>query len=181
MTSQLSSKQLLILPIVLIQAPDHSGEPIGMVSDGGMLAWFDSYAKGSPTFRQYLANPLQPLSLPSVHIYSSVVASVSSAPLLDAMKLMSEEGVSSVAVLDDETGALLSAVSVTDVGKVSIRLLTRWSRTNLYQMVVPSQSNQILGTPLNQFISMIKAHHGWVDGADRFPGTRNIFLTCNND
>lgn len=35
------------------------------------------------------------------------------------MKLMSEEGVSSVAVIDDESGALLSAVSVTDIGKVT--------------------------------------------------------------
>lgn len=138
---------------VLIQAPDHSGEPMGMVSDRGMLAWFDSYAKATPSFKQYLQNPMQPLSLPSLHIYASVVASVSSASLLDAMKLMSGEGVSSVAVLDDENAALLSAVSVTDVGK----------------MVVPSQSNQILGTPLHQFISMVKAHHGWVDGADRYP------------
>ena len=34
------------------------------------------------------------------------------------MKLMSDEGVSSVAVLDGDSGALLSAVSVTDIGKV---------------------------------------------------------------
>jgi CBS domain-containing protein len=31
---------------------------------------------------------------------------------------MSEEGVSSVAVIDEEKGALLSAISVTDIGKV---------------------------------------------------------------
>ena len=36
------------------------------------------------------------------------------------MLLMSEEGVSSVAVMDDLTGQLLSAVSVTDVGKVCL-------------------------------------------------------------
>lgn len=35
------------------------------------------------------------------------------------MKLMSDGGVSSVAVVDDETGQLLSAVSATDIGKVS--------------------------------------------------------------
>lgn len=39
------------------------------------------------------------------------------------MKLMSEEGVSSIAVLDGETSALLSAVSVTDIGKVCIQTL----------------------------------------------------------
>lgn len=34
------------------------------------------------------------------------------------MKLMSEEGVGSVAVVNEETGALLSAISVTDIAKV---------------------------------------------------------------
>ena len=34
------------------------------------------------------------------------------------MKLMSEEGVSSIAVVDGHSGNLLSAVTVTDVGKV---------------------------------------------------------------
>ena len=35
---------------------------------------------------------------------------------------MSEEGVSSVAVVEGETGALLSAVSVTDIGKAGARM-----------------------------------------------------------
>lgn len=37
------------------------------------------------------------------------------------MMLMSEEGVSSIAVLDEESSALLSAVSVTDIGKVRLQ------------------------------------------------------------
>jgi len=69
------------------------------------------------------------------------------------MKLMSEEGVSSVAVVEEETGNLLSAVSVTDIGKI----------------VVPSQSNQILSTPLHQFIAQIKEPEGSTEGEDRFP------------
>jgi len=89
-----------------------------MVSDRGLLAWFGTYAKSNPAFLQYLGNAIQPLSLPSMQLFTSVVAAPSSATVLDAMKLMSEEGVSSIAVLDDETGALLSAVSVTDFGKV---------------------------------------------------------------
>ena len=69
---------------------------------------------------QFLSNPLHSLSLPSLNIYSAVVASTSSGSVLDAMKLMSEEGVSSVAVVEEETGNLLSAVSVTDIGKVRV-------------------------------------------------------------
>ena len=51
-------------------------------------------------------------------MYSSVVATSSTAQVLDVMRLMSEQGVSSVAVIDEDSGTLLSAVSVTDVGKV---------------------------------------------------------------
>lgn len=38
------------------------------------------------------------------------------------------------------------------------------------QALVPSQNNQILGIPLTQFISMIKASDGSTDGVDRYPG-----------
>jgi CBS domain-containing protein len=71
---------------------------------------------------QLLSNSLHSLSLPSLNIYSSVVATTSKSTVLDAMKLMSEQGVSSVAVVEEETGILLSAVSVTDIGKVSLKL-----------------------------------------------------------
>ncbi|EAU89652.2 hypothetical protein CC1G_02541 [Coprinopsis cinerea okayama7 len=102
---------------VLIRGKSEDVDCLGIVSDRGLLAWFASFAKSTPSFRDYLANPAHSLSLPSFNAYGSVVATTSSASTLDAMKLMSEEGVSSVAVLDDETGALLSTVSVTDVGK----------------------------------------------------------------
>jgi CBS domain-containing protein len=83
----------------------------------------------------------------------AVIAAMSSASILDAMKLMSEQGVSSVAILEENSGTLLSAVSVTDIGKI----------------VVPSESNQILATPLHYFISQIKEPDGLTDGADKYP------------
>ncbi|TFK73512.1 hypothetical protein BDN72DRAFT_761572 [Pluteus cervinus] len=138
---------------VLIQAPSPSTEFLGMVSDRGLLDWFSLYVSESPSFRAYLSNPLNSHALPSVNIYDSIISSLSTATVLDAMKLMSEEGVSSIAVLDDETHYLLSAVSVTDIGKI----------------VVPAQSNQILATSLHAFISHIKEADGSEDGADKFP------------
>jgi predicted transcriptional regulator len=93
-----------------------------MVSDRQLLSWFSSFAEQMPSFMQFLSNSLHSLSLPSLNIYSSVVAATASKTVLDAMKLMSEEGVSSVAVLDEETGNLLSAVSVTDIGKVGTKI-----------------------------------------------------------
>ncbi|KAG5732354.1 Protein SDS23 [Termitomyces sp. T112] len=129
------------------------GDFDGYVSDRGLLAWFASYAAKTPSLQSYLSNPLHSLSLPSLNIYAAVIGTTSSSKVLDAMRLMSEEGVSSVAVVDDETGALLSAVSVTDIGKI----------------VVPSQSKHVLFTPLHQFISHIKEADGSTDGADKYP------------
>ncbi|KAF7316365.1 hypothetical protein MIND_00155300 [Mycena indigotica] len=122
---------------------------LGIVSDKRLLTWFSEYEPVA----NFLATPLSMLQLPSLHLFSMVVTATSNSTVLDAMRLMSEEGVSSVAVLDIETSVLLSAVSVTDVGRI----------------VVPSQSNQILSTPLQQFVALIKAPHGSTDGADRYP------------
>ncbi|KAJ6495294.1 hypothetical protein C8R45DRAFT_866502 [Mycena sanguinolenta] len=135
---------------VLIRSSDPSSGPfLGIVSDRRLLTWFAEYTP----MAAFLETPLHSLSLPSLHLFSAVVTATSSASVLDAMRLMSEEGVSSVAVLDDDSRALLSAVSVTDVGRI----------------VVPSQSKQILSTPLHQFIALIKAPDGSTDGADRYP------------
>lgn len=89
-----------------------------MVSDRHLLAWFASYATRTPSLQKFLQNTLHSLSLPSLSIYTAVIASTANSTVLDAMRLMSEEGVSSIAVLDYEQGTLLSAVSVTDIGKV---------------------------------------------------------------
>ncbi|KAJ7461831.1 hypothetical protein B0H11DRAFT_2056233 [Mycena galericulata] len=132
---------------VLIRSPD--GTFIGIVSDRRLLTWFAEYAP----IASFLETPLYSLWLPSLHLFSAVVTATSNSSVLDAMRLMSEEGVSSVAVLDDESGVLLSAVSVTDIGRI----------------VVPSQSNQILSTPLNQFVALIKEPDGSTDGVDRYP------------
>ncbi|KAH7909620.1 hypothetical protein BJ138DRAFT_1154876 [Hygrophoropsis aurantiaca] len=138
---------------VLIRAPAPSEAHIGIVSDRRLLSWFSDFAQRTPSFQNYLSNSLYMLHLPSLHMYVSVVAATASDQVLDAMRLMSEQGVSSVAVVDEELGTLLSAVSVTDIGKI----------------VVPSQSNQILSTPLHQFISQIKAPDGSTDGVDKYP------------
>lgn len=110
---------------------------------------------------RFLQNALATLALPGMNLRSAVVAAPASATVLDAMAKMNSMGVSSVAVIEDQTLGegrvggmkLLSAVSVTDIGK----------------KVVPSQSKQILQMPLLQFVSMIKEHAGSMDGEDRYP------------
>ena len=94
-----------------------------MVTDRALMRYFHSHAKSSPALARYLSNPLHSLSLPSLNLRSDVVSCSSAETVLDAMKAMSEQGVSSVAVIEDTPGSssvsLLSAVTVTDIGKVS--------------------------------------------------------------
>lgn len=96
-----------------------------MISDNRLLAWFTSYAQQNAAFLRYLTNPLSSLALPSMYLYMSVVAARSADTVLDAMQLMSEQGVSTIAVIEEETGNLLSAVSVSDIGKVRRRFCWR--------------------------------------------------------
>ncbi|EPS98233.1 hypothetical protein FOMPIDRAFT_1024693 [Fomitopsis schrenkii] len=136
---------------VLIHS-DTTSDFLGMVSDRQLLSWFTTFSQSSPTFLRFLTNPLSSLSLPSMYLYLSVVAAKSSETVLEAMKLMSDEGVSTIAVVEED-GRLLSAVSVSDVGKI----------------VVPQQDNQILTTPLHQFVALIKEPDGSTDGVDKYP------------
>ena len=88
------------------------------MTDRGALSWFASQAQRDSTFLRYLSNTLSSLPLPSLYLYTSVVAVTATSTVLDAMSLMSDEGVSSVAVIVEEDGRLLSAISVTDIAKV---------------------------------------------------------------
>ena len=106
--------------LVLIRAESPSSEYLGMVSDRSLLEWFTVSAQKTPGLENFLASPLSSQALPSLYLYSSVVALKASDTVLDAMRLMSDYGVSSVAVLEEEGGGLLSAVSVTDIGRVSL-------------------------------------------------------------
>jgi CBS domain len=123
---------LLFVHPVLVKSPAGSPEShLGMISDRRLLAYFNATAQSSSnatpplppihpssSFLRYVTNPLSSLPLPSMNLYFEVVAVHSSNTVLDAMRMMSDLGVSSVAVLEEEGGSLLSAISVTDIGQV---------------------------------------------------------------
>jgi hypothetical protein len=129
--SQSSIPPPTLLP-VLVKSPAGSEEShLGMLSDLRLLAYFSAFARSSgaavpplpgiqpsPTFLHYVSNPLGTLPLPSLNLHFEVVAVHSRKSVLDAMRMMSDLGVSSVAVLEEETGNILSAISVTDIGQV---------------------------------------------------------------
>ncbi|TFK48939.1 hypothetical protein OE88DRAFT_1663215 [Heliocybe sulcata] len=139
----------------LISAEPPFTEFLGFVSDRNLLSWFFKHAQETPSFLDFISTPINAHSLPSINLFSAVVATTSTATVLDAMRLMSEQGVSSIAVVEEEGGSLHSAISVTDIGKV----------------VVPAKNPQmILSTPLHQMINMIKEPYGATDGNEIYPG-----------
>ena len=104
-----------------------------MISDRRLLAYFGSFARPSSgatppvsptqlssTFHRYISNPLGSLPLPSLNLHLEIVSVHSGNSVLDAMRLMSDLGVSSVAVLKEGGSLLSAAISVTDIGQVSV-------------------------------------------------------------
>lgn len=179
-------------PSTLTSQPSQSPKPVSALTASRPTTSPKPQLPSSTfTFSTLLAYPLNLLSLPTLQVYASVVAATSSSTVLDAMRLMSECGVSSVAVVDDggggygggygSWGGLNGAVSVTDIGKVRFFPCYRWTLeligvslplcTSCAQLIVPSQSNHILSTPLHQFVAQIKEPDGIEDGVDRYPGS----------
>ncbi|KAK0476315.1 hypothetical protein IW261DRAFT_1490680 [Armillaria novae-zelandiae] len=151
------SKENRHVPVQLVSNLSEKNPLVVLPYDTTIISLLEHFSCGThkenPSLRGFLSNPLHAFSLPSLDLYSSIIAATPMASVLDVMRLMSEEGVSGIAVVNDETLVLLSAVSVTDIGKI----------------VVPSESKHILSTPLHQFIAQIKDSDGSEDGANKYP------------
>ncbi|KAL1662241.1 hypothetical protein GGF50DRAFT_128884 [Schizophyllum commune] len=133
----------------------------GMISDGRLLSWLQEFASKTRALEPFMACSLRELPLTSLHMFEAIIHCKTTDVVLDAMKLMSEEGVSSVAVIDDlERKALHSAISVTDIGKI----------------VVPAGSNQALSMPIHEFIKLAREPYGAEDGEERYPGITLDFV-----
>ncbi|KAG8770363.1 cell separation during budding [Ceratobasidium sp. 428] len=125
----------------------------GIITDSALVKFFASThdtITASPVIAQVLASSLIDLG---VITPPPIVSASPDSTVLDAMTLMSQEGVSSIAVFDPDVGVLMSAVTVTDIG----------------QLVIPSESKSVLAMKLAAFVSEIKNPHGMADGEDRYP------------
>ncbi|KAL1677959.1 hypothetical protein EV122DRAFT_290662 [Schizophyllum commune] len=145
---------------VFVRSEDWS-DFAGMVSDGRLLSWLQDFATKTRALEPFMACSLRELPLTSLHMFDAIIHCKTTDVVLDAMKLMSEEGVSSVAVIDDlKRKALHSAISVTDIGKI----------------VVPAGSNQALSMPIHEFIKLAREPYGAEDGEERYPGITLDFV-----
>ncbi|KAJ1310856.1 hypothetical protein OPQ81_009374 [Rhizoctonia solani] len=138
---------------VLVEGPEQQLK--GIITDSTLVKYFASNhdkMTTSPVITQVLSTPLLELG---VITPPPIVSASPDSTVLDAMTLMSREGVSSIAVLDPgpDIGVLVSAVTVTDIG----------------QLVIPSESKSVLSMKLSAFVSEIKNPHGVINGEDLYP------------
>ncbi|KIY47436.1 hypothetical protein FISHEDRAFT_74735 [Fistulina hepatica ATCC 64428] len=147
----------------LVRNASSPGQFLGIVTDKKLLSWIFAHAQSTPALAEYASYALDVYALPSLHIYSLVVSCSSNEPVIEAMKKMSDEGVSSIAVLDSHiSGTHISALCSSTLNVAAAGRL-------LSAIVLPSESKQILSMPLHQFISLIKSPAGSTDGEDRYP------------
>ena len=92
---------------------------VGMISDKRLLSLLSS-SSTSAAFQRFTSKPLYEFSYAPLNLRRAVVAVSSVATVIDAMRMMSEERVSSIAVVDEESGMVIGGVSATDVGRVSV-------------------------------------------------------------
>jgi len=143
-------------PAVSTVAPSGSPEsrtktPQGLLSDRQALTWF---LKSIPRFTSPSLQPLLSMPLEALQITTNDVMFIpSDTILLEAMKIMSADGLSSLPIVDAISGRLISVVSVNDIGKI----------------VVPAQDKAILTLSLAEFVKRIKGPAGVESGEDRFP------------
>ncbi|CAE6423722.1 unnamed protein product, partial [Rhizoctonia solani] len=127
----------------------------GIITDSALVKYFASNhdkITTSPVITQVISTSLLDLG---VITPPPIVSASPDSTVLDAMTLMSQEGVSSIAVLHPgpDVGVLVSAVTVTDIG----------------QLVIPSESKSVLSMKLAAFVSEIKNPHGMINGEDLYP------------
>ena len=93
----------------------------GIISDRQALTWFVTRGTVSePKLEPFLSSSLSVLSISTPDVISLPLDAL----VMDAMRMMSEEGLSSLPVVHPSSGELISAVSVNDIGRV--RYLSKW-------------------------------------------------------
>lgn len=121
---------------------------VGVLSQRRMVKYIWTNIKKFPLLEAFLDKPLGELPIGT---YQEMITVQGDAPLLDALSMMHDETVSSVAVVDREKN-LLGNISVTDVS-----LLTRGAQTPL------------LSQSCKHFLTVILENRGLVDGKDVVP------------
>jgi len=128
-----------------VLAPD--GGIQGILSQSNVVSYLYKYSSRFPDLGPLLTKNLRELDLGS----SPVISVPADALVLDALSIMSKNGVSSLAVVN-QMGMLLGNISMTDV-----------------KHVMKSFRHLLLWKTCFQFVGIVRSKQGMDDGQDRYP------------
>ncbi|XRM41776.1 cell separation during budding [Aspergillus tubingensis] len=132
---------------VVVVSERDDNEVVGIFSQFRLVKFLWENGRSFPVIDQ-----LYPQSLHDLRIGSRDVISINGdRPLVEALQIMNEEGISSIAVVDNHSN-VVGNISTTDV-----KLLTR------------SSSLPLLRNTCTHFISVILSNRGLEEGKDSFP------------
>ncbi|KAI7858290.1 hypothetical protein BDC45DRAFT_457979 [Circinella umbellata] len=126
---------------------DHSGGIQGILSQSTVVEYLYNNRKQFPSIEKLLGQTLRQLGLGE----TDVISASSDARVLDALSLMSQNGVSSVAIVGSN-GIALGNISMTDI-----------------KHVMKDYKHNLLWATCFQFVSMVRTEQGIEDGQDRLP------------
>ncbi|KAL2013987.1 hypothetical protein VTN00DRAFT_1512 [Thermoascus crustaceus] len=131
----------------VVVVKENSTEVVGIVSQGRLVRFLWENGRSFPVIDQLYPQYLKDLQLGS----QQVIAINGDKPLFEALQLMNEEGVSSIAVVDNHFNV------IGNISEVDVKLLTK------------STSLPLLRNTCTHFISVILSTRGMNDGKDSFP------------
>ncbi|KAI9248573.1 hypothetical protein BDA99DRAFT_446229 [Phascolomyces articulosus] len=126
---------------------DPNGGIQGILSQSTVVEYLYNNRKQFPSIEKLYGQTLRQLGLGE----TEVISAGSDARVLDALSLMSKNGVSSVAVVGSN-GVALGNISMTDI-----------------KHVMKDFKHNLLWTTCFQFVSMVRTEQGIEDGQDRLP------------
>ncbi|WEW55400.1 cell separation during budding [Emydomyces testavorans] len=131
----------------VVVAQENTSEVLGIFSQWRLVRFLWENARSFPVIEQLYPQPLRELGLGSQH----VISINGDRPLCHALELMNNEGISSVAVVDNQFNV------VGNISVVDVKLLTK------------STSLPLLRDTCIHFISVILSTRGLNEGKDSFP------------
>ncbi|KAL1924921.1 uncharacterized protein VTP21DRAFT_4575 [Calcarisporiella thermophila] len=126
---------------------DGNGDIKGILSQSAVVAYLYKNVSKFPDLSSYMNKSIHDLSLGKAPVVSVQTDQL----VLNALSIMSEHGISSLAVVDP-SGVLLSAITMTDV-----------------KYVMKSHHHSLLWSTCFQFISHVRSLQGLENGQDAYP------------
>lgn len=134
---------------IAVSDPVNTEDVIGVISQRRLVRYIWENARSFKSLEPLLQRSLADLDIGSKHVMHIDADD----PVIDALQLMHNEGVSSLAVVDSSQNMML----IGNISIVDVRLLTKYSQSPL------------LKSSCKQFLHVILSKRGLQDGRDSFP------------